>query len=87
MVAQIKFNKKKFPYRKVTKQSKCGSPIFFISKVGPRSFVPFFSALIGLLVGFVRAMYNCVQNPLTYGTETWAMEAENMHSLESRGMW
>ena len=26
----------------------------------------------------------CVQSVLTYGTETWAMKAENMHSLESR---
>ena len=26
----------------------------------------------------------CVQSVLTYGTETWAMKAENLHSLESR---
>ena len=24
----------------------------------------------------------CVQRVLTYGTETWAMKAENLHSLE-----
>ena len=24
----------------------------------------------------------CVQSVLTYGTETWAMKAENLHSLE-----
>ena len=24
----------------------------------------------------------CVQSMLTYGTETWAMKAENLHSLE-----
>ena len=24
----------------------------------------------------------CVQSVLTYGTETWAMKADNLHSLE-----
>ena len=25
----------------------------------------------------------CVQSVLMYGTETWAMKAENLHSLEA----
>ena len=30
----------------------------------------------------VKVFRACVQSVLTYGTETWAVKAENLHSLE-----